>query len=85
MCAIARKLLTTMAGSRQAPVAVIAPELPVDGVSEVESDRPGNAKFGYGPHLLGPSGIAAGNLGMIGKPAIDNGGPTPFAGLKGRR
>jgi hypothetical protein len=46
-----------MAGAHTVPTATIVPELPsLDGVSEVESERPQNAKFGYGPHVKAQPG-----------------------------
>ena len=76
-----------MAGARTVPTAPINPHTSSDfavGISEVENDRAGNARFGYAVQATEPSGIAAGNVGFDGLVAPDA-GPTPFTGLKGKR
>ncbi len=76
-----------MPGARTIPATPIFPDLPLDGVSEVESDRPGNAKYGFAEdEMTGAQGFASGNLTMEeNRPPQDPGVTNPFSFLYGKR
>jgi hypothetical protein len=69
-----------MAGGRPIPVSPIVPF----AEREVEADRAGNARFGFGVQAQMPEGIMAGNISDAEREPPDS-GPTPFGPLMGKR
>jgi hypothetical protein len=74
-----------MPGARTIPTQPIVPELPTDGVSEVEADRAQNAKWNPAFEATFATNLAQGNLtNDEGRDPPDS-GPTPFGALTRKR